>query len=151
MEAARVREAGESEPSSITRGAKRLGNWTRETGGMEWRKRETESVEINKGTIAVSDNNVTFFSNCVLIVLMFPRSVGIDYPYAAGPIGKICEWSSWEKDRRRSWKFRIAQGSPRNSPINFLIALPRIFHFLLPFPSCSSLVISVKAESSRND
>lgn len=54
-------------------------------GGMERGKRETESVEINKGIVAVSSNNVTFFSNCVLIVL-FSRSVQIDYPNATGPI-----------------------------------------------------------------
>lgn len=71
-----------------------LNTGDRGSGGMEWRKRETESVEINKGTVAVSGNNVTFFSNCVLIVLTFPRSVGIDYLYAAVPIGKICDWSS---------------------------------------------------------
>lgn len=53
---------------------------------MERRKRETESVEINKGTVAVSSNNVTFFSICVLIVMTFSHSVGINYPYAAGPI-----------------------------------------------------------------
>lgn len=41
---------------------------------MERRKRETESVEINKGTVAVSSNNVTFFLNCVLIVLTFPAA-----------------------------------------------------------------------------
>lgn len=56
-------------------------------GGME-RKRDTESVEINKDTVTVSSNNVT---NCVLIVPMFLYSVEIDYPYAAGPIWKICE------------------------------------------------------------
>lgn len=86
IEAAEVQGAGESEPPSIT---KKRNPWGIEYGrqrenGEE--KKETESVEINKDTAAVSSNNVMFFSNCVLVVLTFSRSVRTDYPYATGPI-----------------------------------------------------------------
>lgn len=49
-------------------------------------KEETESVEINKGTVAISSNNVTFFANCVLIFLTFLRNEEIDCPYATKSI-----------------------------------------------------------------
>lgn len=48
-----------TEPPSITRETKCLGNCTQGTGSEG--RRADQSVEINKGTVAVSDNNVTFF------------------------------------------------------------------------------------------
>ncbi|KAL0128743.1 hypothetical protein PUN28_003848 [Cardiocondyla obscurior] len=52
-------------------------------GGVERRKRETKSVEINKGTVTVTSNNVTFFSHRVLIVTC---SMSIDFPRGMKPI-----------------------------------------------------------------